>query len=472
MRALSRCVTSTVLGLLLFRAAPAAEPFTEAQLDQARAIRERGLADDVAYELLRSLTTEVGPRSAGSPGDARAVSWALAHLRALGFKNVHAESVTVSHWTRGEAHAEITAPWPQTLLPVALGGSGATPPSGVEAEVVPITSLTELAAVPAASVKGRIVFFTQRMQKTHDGAGYGTAVAVRSTGALESSRMGAVAIVIRSIGTDSNRLAHTGGMRIADSVRTIPALALSNPDADLLENELASGQPVRLRLRNTSAWADSARSANVVAEVPGAARVGEVVLLGAHLDSWDLGTGAEDDGAGVATVAAAARLVGEARPGPARTVRVVLYANEEHGGQGSRNYALRHGAELSRHVMAMESDLGAFQVLGVESRVPLDRLPVARAMASLLAPWGAQFLGNEAEGGADVGPLGELGVPLLGVRTDAVPYFDLHHTANDTFDKIDPALLRQNVAAYATLAYLAAQYPGDFGRAPKPKRPR
>jgi carboxypeptidase Q len=469
MRALPRCVATIVLGLLVFRSARAAEPFPEALLEQARTVRERALSDDVGYELLRSLTTEVGPRSAGSPGDARAVAWALAHLRALGFKNVRAESVTVSHWIRGEARAEITAPWPQSLLPVALGGTGATPPEGIEAEVVPVTTLAELAAAPAGAVKGRIVFFTQRMQRTHDGAGYGTAVAVRGTGALESSRLGALAVVIRSIGTDSNRLAHTGGMRIADSVRTIPALALSNPDADLLENQLASGQPVRLRLWNTSAWGDSARSANVIAEVPGGARAGEVVLLGAHLDSWDLGTGAHDDGAGVATVTAAARLIGAMRPGPARTVRVVLFANEEHGGQGSRAYVRRHGAEIPRHVMAMESDLGAFAVLGMASRVPLDRLPVVRTMAALLAPWGAQYLGNEAGGGSDVGPLGELGVPLLDVRTDAAPYFDLHHTANDTFDKIDPALLRQNVAAFATLAYLAAQYPGDFGRAVKPK---
>jgi len=469
MRALPRCVARIVLGLLVFRAAQAAEPFPPTLLDQARTVRERALSDDVGYELLRSLTTEVGPRSAGSPGDARAVAWALAHLRALGFKNVRAESVTVSHWIRGEARAEITAPWPQPLLPVALGGSGATPPGGIEAEVVPITSLAELAAAPAGAVSGKIVFFTQRMQKTHDVAGYGTAVAVRGGGALESSRLGALAVVIRSIGTDGNRLAHTGAMRIADSVRTIPALALSNPDADLLENELASGQPVRLRLRNTSVWGDSAHSANVIAEVPGGARAGEVVLLGAHLDSWDLGTGAHDDGAGVAIVTAAARLIAEMRPGPARTVRVVLYANEEHGGQGSRSYVRRHGAEVGRHVMAMESDLGAFPVLGVASRVPLDRLPVVRAMASVLAPLGAQFLGNEAGGGSDVGPLGELGVPLLDVRTDAAPYFELHHTANDTFDKIDPALLRQNVAAFATLACLAAQYPGDFGRVVKPK---
>ena len=482
MRVLRRSLTFVLPILLAFRAGlaaeptppvlhptAAAEPFPAAVLEEARALRERALSDDVGYELLRSLTTEVGPRSAGSPGDARAVNWAVAHLRALGFKNVRAESVTVSHWIRGEAQAEITAPWPQPLLPVALGGSGATPPPGIEAEVVPVTTLAELATLPAGAVKGRIVFFTQRMQRTRDGAGYGTAVAVRSTGALESSKLGAAAIVIRSIGTDSNRLAHTGAMRIADSVRTIPALALSNPDADLLENELASGQPVRIRLRNTSMWGDSMRSANVVGEIPGAARAGEVVLLGAHLDSWDLGTGAHDDGAGVATITAAARLIGLARPAPARTVRVVLYANEEHGSQGSRGYVRRHGEEIARHVMGLESDLGAFPVLSVASRVPPDRLPVARAMASLLAPWGVFYVGNEAGGGSDVGPLGELGVPLFDVHTDAAPYFDLHHTANDTFDKIDPALLRQNIGAFATLAYLAAQYPGDFGRAMKPK---
>jgi Zn-dependent M28 family amino/carboxypeptidase len=278
--------------------------------------------------------------------------------------------------------------------------------------------------------------------------------------------------VIRSIGTSNDRLAHTGGMRIADSVKTIPALALSHPDADLLENQLATGRAVRLRLRNTSAWGDSALSANVIGEVPGTTRAREVVLLGAHLDSWDLGTGAHDDGAGIATITAAARLIAGARTAPARTVRVVFYANEEHGGQGSRSYLVRHDAEIARHVMAMESDLGAFPVLGVSSRVPQDRLPVARTMASLLAPLGARYFGNEAGGGADVGPLGELGVPLMDVRTDASPYFDLHHTANDTFDKVDPALLRQNVAAFATLAYLAAAYPGDFGRVTKPKRGR
>jgi hypothetical protein len=453
-------------------AAHSAEPFSPQVLAEARALRDRALTDDVGYEMLRSLTTEIGPRMTGSANDPRAVSWALAYLQRLGFANVHAESVKVGHWIRGQASAEIVSPWPQPMVCVALGGSGATPDGGIEAEVVPITTVTELATTPDDVVRGKIVYYGQRMMRTHDGAGYSEAVTVRGRGALEASRKGALAVLIRSIGTDNNRTPHTGGMRTADSVKTIPALALSNPDADLLENTLATGKPVRVRLRNSSSWADSTRSANVIGEIPGHARAGEIVLLGAHLDSWDLGTGAHDDGAGVATVSAAAKLIGESKLKPARTVRVVLFVNEEFGGRGSRGYVNRHGGEVAKHVMAFESDLGAFGIWGVASRVPLEKLPVARVMADLVAPLGTRFSGNEAEGGADVGPLGELGVPLMDVQNEAGPYFDIHHTANDTFDKIDPQLLRVNIAAYGTLAYLAAQYDGDFGRAIKPKSTR
>src|SRR5215831_3182848 len=390
-----------VLGLLVvvafgFTAAPAsraAEPFTPQVLEEARALRDRALTDDVGYEMLRSLTTEVGPRLSGSPNDPRAVSWAVAYLKRLGFTNVHAETVLVPHWIRGEASCQITAPWPQPMACVALGGSGATLSDGIEAEVVRLTTLTELDSTPAAAVRGKIVYFGQRMMRTHDGSGYGDAVRVRGGGAMAAVKKGAVAIVIRSIGTDSNRLPHTGGMRTVDSVKTIPALALSNPDADVLDNELASGQPVRIRLRNSSSWADSSRSANVIGEIPGKARAGEIVLLGAHLDSWDLGTGAHDDGAGVATISAAAKLIGESKIKPARTVRVVLFANEEFGGRGSRGYVKRHGAELAKHAMAFESDLGAFGVWGARSRVPLDRLPVAQTMVSLLAPLGVRYTG-------------------------------------------------------------------------------
>ena len=452
-------------------AASPAIPFTPAQLEQGRALRERALGDDTGYELLRSLTSRVGPRSAGSPGDARAVAWALEELKALGFQNVHSEPVTVPHWIRGDCDAELVSPWPQRLAAAALGGSVATPDTGIEAEVVPATNLDELSQGDTTRFAGRIVFFTGRMERTHDGSGYSRAVAVRGRGAAEAARRGALAVVIRSVGTDRNRLPHTGAMRNEKTDKRIPAVAISSPDADLLEDQLASGQPVRLRLRTTSQWADSARSANVIGEIPGRDHPREVVVLGAHLDSWDLGTGAHDDGAGVAIVSAAARLVGEAKLRPRRTVRVVLFANEEFGLSGARTYARDHAGEARDHAFGMESDLGAFAPLGLHSRVPPDRLPAIRAMQSLLAPLGVQYRGNDASGDADVGQLLQLGVPVCDLDTDAAEYFELHHTANDTFDKVDPELLRRNVACYAVLAWLAADLEGGLGRAPLGREP-
>lgn len=445
----------------------AAGAFSNAQLDEARALRERALRDDTGYELLRSLTSQVGPRSAGSPGDARAVAWALDHLRALGFQNVHAEPVTVPHWIRGECRAELVSPWPQILAAAGLGGSVGTPEGGIEGEVLPVTNLDELARLDSTRIVGRIVFFSGRMARTPDGSGYGPAVAVRGRGAAEAAKRGALAVVIRSVGTDRNRLPHTGGMRTEPGDVRIPALAISNPDADLLEDQLATGKPVRLRLYSNSQWADSAISANVIGEIPGRERPREVVVLGAHLDSWDLGTGAHDDGAGVAIMTAAARLIGESKLRPRRTVRVVLFANEEFGLSGARTYARDHAGEAAQHVFGMESDLGAFAPLGLRSRVPADRLPAVRAMQGVLAPLGVEYRGNEASGDADVGQLLALGVPVCDLDTDASEYFDLHHTANDTFDKVDPLLVRRNVACYAVLAWLAADFEPGFGRAPR-----
>jgi hypothetical protein len=441
--------------------------FTAAQLEEARLLRERCLVDDTGYETLRSLTREVGPRFAGSPGDARAVEWALARLRALGLKNVHAEPVTVPHWIRGTCSVELVSPWPQPLAAVALGGSVATPEAGLEAEVVPVTNIEELARVDSTRIAGRIVFYTGRMARAEDGSGYGRAVTVRGRGAAEAAKRGAIGVVIRSVGTDRNRLPHTGGMRNESGDKLIPALAISNPDADLLEDQLASGQPVRLRMSNSSQWADSARSANVIGEIPGRERPREVVVLGAHLDSWDLGQGAHDDGAGVAIMSAAAKLIGEARLKPRRTVRVVLFANEEFGLSGARTYARDHAAEAAGHVMGMESDLGAYAPVGLHARVSPEQLPAIRAMQSLLEPLGVQYRGNDATGDADVGQLLALGIPVCDLDTDASEYFDWHHTANDTFDKVDPRLVRRNVACYAVLAWLAADHAPGFGRAPK-----
>ena len=441
-----------------------------ASLAIARGLRDRALTDDTGYEVLRSLTTEVGARSAGSPGDLRAVSWALAKLKALGFQNVHAESVTVPHWIRGEARAEITAPWPQRMVAATLGGSVATPAGGIEAEVVRANSLDELKLLDPAQVAGRIVFFGGHMSKTKDGSGYGAAVTVRSRGAAEAAKLGALAVVIRSIGTDHDRVPHTGGMRFEAGEKHIPAFALSTPDADLLDEELASGQSVRVKLRDDSQWADSTRSANVVGEIPGREKNGEVVVLGAHLDSWDLGTGAEDDGAGVAIMTAAAHLIGELKLAPKRTVRVVFFANEEFGLSGARTYARDHAAEAARIVLGMESDLGPWWVYGLSSRVAPAKLPVIRALYAVIQPLGVDYMGNEATGDADVGQLYALGVPVFDLHTDATRYFDLHHTPNDTFDKIDPVQLRHNVACYCALAYLVADLDENLGRAPKAEK--
>lgn len=449
----------------------AAEPLSAEVLAEARALRERALADDTAYELTRSLTTEVGPRLAGSPGDARAVAWAVEKLQALGFSNVRAEPVTVPRWIRGEARAEITAPWPQALAVAALGGSIGTSAEGIEAEVVPVSTLDDLKAQPRERIAGRIVFFTARMERSRDGHGYGRAVPPRGTGAAEAAKLGAVAMVMRSAGTSVSRTPHTGAQRYSDGIPPIPAFALSNSDADLLENQLASGRPVRLRVANTSRWDGEAQSANVIGEIPGGRLKDEVILLGAHLDSWDLGTGAHDDATGVGIITAAAKLIAATKPRPQRTIRVVFYANEEFGLSGAKAYAAQHKDQLDRHVLGLESDLGAFRPYGLAARVSPDRLPLVRTIQSVLEPLGVAYLGTEASGGADVGHLRPLGVPVMDIKTDAEPYFDLHHTANDTFDKVDPELVRLNVAAFAVIAYLAAEADGGFGRVPLASKP-
>ena len=456
---------------LVALASMAAEPLSEAALAEARALRQRALADDTAYELIRSLTTEVGPRLAGSAGDARSVAWAVAKLEALGFANVRAEPVTVPRWIRGDARAEIVAPWPQALAVAALGGSVATPADGIEAEVVSVASLDDLKAQPRERIAGRIVFFTARMDRSRDGSGYSRVVPPRSSGAAEAAILGAVAMVMRPAGTSASRTPHTGAQRYSTGVPPIPAFALSNPDADLLQQQLASGQPVRLRVTSTSRWDGEAQSANVIGEIPGHNMKDEVILLGAHLDSWDLGTGAHDDATGVGIVTAAARLIAESTRRPKRTIRVVLFANEEFGLSGAEAYAARYHGAIEQHVLGLESDLGAFRPYGFTARVAPDKLPLVSTIQSVVEPLGIPYLGTEANGGADVGQLRPLGVPVMDVITDAAPYFDLHHTANDTFDKVDPELVRLNVAAFVAIAYLAAEADGGFGRLPVTSKP-
>lgn len=451
----------------------AATPLPEGLLATAASLRDGALQGTGAYEMVRSLTTEVGSRPAGSEGDRLAVQWGLRTMKGLGFQNVRAEKVAVPHWEIGTSEGRITAPWPQPVVLIALGGSVGTPEAGIEAPVVEFPSIEALEAIAqaggedAGKVRGRIVFLNKRMERRKDGSGYGEAVGARGRGASVGAKLGAVAVLIRSIGTDNNRTPHTGSLRYEEGVPRIPAAALSNPDADLLAHQVASGKPVTFRLKMTSRYLPDAESANVIGEIPGREKPEEVVLLGCHLDSWHPGTGAVDDAAGCAIVMEAARRIGALKPRPRRTIRVVLFANEEFGLSGARAYAEEHAAELPRHVLAGESDFGAGKVWRVATRVAPEALPVIDQLAGVLAPLGVERGNNETDGGADLSPMAPARVPLVSLTQDGTYYFDWHHTANDTLDKVDARDLDQNVAAWSAVAYAAAEMPGDFGRAPE-----
>lgn len=462
-----RVLSSFALALLLLSCSAEAQPLPPQVAATAASLRDGAMKGTRAYDLVRSLTLETGPRLAGSPGDRAGVEWGVRMMKEIGLQNVRAEKVTVPHWERGAESGEILSPWPQPVALAALGGSVGTPEGGVEAEVVQVADMAALEAIDPARVQGKIVFVNKRMRRARDGSGYGEAVVSRGRGAIVAGQKGAVALLIRSVGTDNNRTPHTGAMRYEEGGPRIPAAALSNPDSDILEGQVASGKPVVFRLKLGARYLPDAESANVIGEVPGRERPEEIVLLGCHLDSWDLGTGAVDDGAGCAIMMEAARRIGELPRRPRRTVRVVLFANEEFGLSGARAYAEKYAADLPRHILAGESDFGSGRVWRASSRVAPESLPLFDEIAKLLAPIGVERGDNRSGGGADLGPLAPARVPVVGLGQDGTYYFDWHHTANDTLDKIDPKDLDQNVAAWAAVAYAAAEMPGDFGRAPE-----
>jgi carboxypeptidase Q len=446
--------------------------FSRADLAAATILRERALADGTAYQLVSSLTTEVGPRPAGSPGDRAAVAWALREMQRLGFANVHTVEAMVPHWVRGEAEFQVLTPWPQAMPTLALGGSVGTGAEGIEADAVMVQDLAALAALPAGAVKDKIVFFSNRMERTRDGSGYGKAVAVRATGPSAAAALGAIGIVIRSVSTSDHRFAHTGATRYSTDAPRIPALAISNPDADALVRQFESGKPVRLRMKSSSRDLPAARSASVVGEIAGTDLASEIVILGAHLDSWDPGVGALDNGAGVAIMMGVAKLIGGLDVKPRRTIRVVLFANEEFGTSGSLSYVAADPAESERHVLGFEADFGAGPVWRLSSHVNPAQLPVVDQIYRALAPLKLERGGNDAKGGADLDALGKLGMPILEPNLDGTRYFDVHHTANDTLAQVDPAALRQAVAAYGVTVWLGAQYSGSWDRVTTPKPPR
>ena len=437
-------------------------------VDRAAVLRDAALqGDTVAWDLLEGLTTEVGQRLAGTEAEARARDWAVRRLTALGFSNVHIEPFDMPVWVRGEEHAEIVSPFPQRLVLTALGNSGATPPEGIEAEIVAFDSVAALEAAPDSAVRGRIVFIDHHMMPTQDGSGYGQFGAPRRQGPTAASRKGAAAIVVRSIGTDHHRNPHTGVQTFAAGVRPIPAAALSVPDAEQLQRILARGRPVRMHLTLTPRNTGTHQSGNVIADVPGSDPSAGMIVIGGHLDSWDLGTGAIDDGAGVAITAAAAHRIMQAGR-PRRTIRVVFFGAEEPGGLGGASlYARHHPGD--NVVMVAESDFGADRVWRVTPGLAPANAALADRIAALLAPLGVLRGHEAADAGTDLGPWVRAGVAAVDLNQDGTRYFDVHHTPDDTLDKVDPAQLRQNVAAWtAVLAVVADASEAIGGLPPRP----
>ncbi|WP_404338986.1 M20/M25/M40 family metallo-hydrolase [Sphingomonas sp. MMS12-HWE2-04] len=427
------------------------------------ALRDAALnGDTLAWDITEGLTTEIGQRLAATEAEGRARAWAVKKLTALGFKNVHIETYKMPVWVRGEEKAEVVGPSAQKLTIAALGNSGSTGPKGVEADVAYFPTLADLQAAPAEAVKGKIVFISHAMTATQDGSQYGVFGGARRAGPSLAATKGAAAVLIRSIGTDYHRNPHTGVTSWADGVKPIAAAALSLPDAEQLERLFKRG-PVRLKLLVTPQFKGEAELGNVIADVPGSDPSAGIVLIGGHLDSWDLGTGAIDDASGVAITTAAAKHIMDAGQ-PRRTIRVVWFGAEEVGGFGGEAYAKAHANE--RHVLATELDFGADRVWNFETNLPDSAKAIADRLATALAPIGIARSRGAAHGGTDVGPVLRNGVAGIDLSQSGLRYFDYHHTPDDTLDKIDPVQLRQNVAAWTAMLAIVANAPEDIGSVP------
>ena len=472
--AVSALALAACIGVALPLAVPATVMAQDAAtIRTAEQLRDKALKDDVALDYVTQLTTRFGPRPAGSTAEQNAAVWAAGYMRELGFRNVRIQEFPLVGWERGVESAAIVGERPQRLVVAALGHSIGTPPEGVEGQIVRFTTLEALTAAPDGSLAGKIAFVDAgQLIPNQDGAGYGPLSRIRGAGPNAAAQKGAIAFIMRSAGSDEHRMPHTGTTRYVDGKVPLPAFALSAPDADQLSRLVAMGDPVRVHLNSTARTYET-RSQNVIGDLPGRTRPEEVIVLGSHMDSWDLGTGAIDDGAGGAITLAAARTI-MAHGRPARTVRVILYGSEEVAqptdtGNGGGAYLRSLSPEqLANHVFTGESDFGADRVYAFGLPVGAQDSDFAKAAARVLYPIGVLPSPQpELHGGADIGPIVEAGVPVFGLNQDGSRYFDLHHTADDTLDKIDLEQMRQNVAAWTALVWLAADSDVDF-RAMRP----
>ncbi|MFK7865654.1 MAG: M20/M25/M40 family metallo-hydrolase [Pseudohongiellaceae bacterium] len=432
----------------------------------AQQLMSQALDSDLAYEIVESLTTEIGPRLAGSDAEARARGWGKALGERLGFDRVSIEEFELPYWERGDMTISMTAPYRQALYGTALGGSGASPQNGeLEAEIAYFRTVDDLMEVEDASLIGRIAFVDgEAIVASQNGEGYGPANQRRRIGWQHAQRAGAEALVVRSVGSDSHRFPHTGMMTAEEGEwADIPVIAVSNPDADHLRRLHDLGNAIRLDVHSSAGFQGDRTSGNVVFDLVGREKPDEIILIGGHLDSWDLGTGAVDDGAGVAITTAAAALIAQLPQRPRRTIRVVLFGAEEVGLVGAQAYAEAHATELSYHKLATESDFGAGNIWQLVSNVSEQGNPAIDAIGKIIAPLGIIRGGSNVPGGGpDISPMAARGVPTVNLMQNGLDYFDLHHTPDDTLDKIDPDQLAQNVAAYVVFAFLAAELDVEF----------
>lgn len=448
------------LALVLLAALPSAAvaqtPIADRYRPAAERIIARALADSAAWNTLAELTETFGHRLSGSESLERAIDWVLARMQQDGLDNVRGEPAMVPHWVRGRESAELLEPRAAPLPMLGLGMSVGTPPEGITAPVLVVTSFEDLTR-RAADAKGKIVLFDAPF------VNYGATVQYRAAGPSAAAKVGAVAVLIRTVGSFSMRTPHTGATRYDTTVAKIPAAAITIEDAAMLHRMQDRGQRIVVRLRMEARQLPDAPSRNVVAELRGHEHPEEVVVMGGHIDSWDVGRGAMDDAGGVVIAWEAVRLLKELGLTPRRTIRVVGWTNEENGGRGGQAYRDAHASELANHLLAIESDGGVFKPVGFGFTGSDAARAMVKEIATLLKPIGADSIGPNG-GGADIGPIMQRGVPGMGHQVDGTRYFWYHHSEADTVDKLDPREVAMNVAAMAVMAYVVADMPERLPR--------
>src|SRR5438477_32118 len=446
-------------------ASPTPVVFSAQTLADLNQLQQAALTNDYAYRQVAHLSNNIGPRLTGSAQAAKAVEYVASELKAIGCE-VQFEGVMVPHWVRGEETAALVqfpgqaANTTQKIVLCALGDSIATPADGIKAEVIAVRNFDELKSLPREKVAGKIVLFNYPFDKQmaaegRGGEAYGEAVVYRADGPSAAARQGAVACLIRSVGSADYRLPHTGLTDYAADAPKIPAATVTAEDANLIANLARQGQ-VRMKLVLTPQTLPDVESANVIADIKGSEHPEQVVIVSGHLDSWDLGTGAIDDGAGVAVSMEAANLIQKLHLKPKRTIRVIAWMNEENGEAGSKQYAKDHEKQISNHFAAMETDSGAGHPVGVSIKANPEVKKMFAPVAKILQESGAGILDLVEHCGADIEPLEKAGVPAFSPIQDNRFYFDYHHTAADTLDKIVPKELAENSAVIAVVAYALA----------------